>query len=552
MKNIEFKDIYPDGELLERLNLIFERLHCEWYLPEKVFIADQDGWPGDWEGRVILALTLLGQSTHREPKYLAEIILLLQDKLNTKGYMGRILPDGAFDEQQLSGNSWLLRGLIEYYAWKKDDKVLEIINGIIKNLLLPAKGYYKLYPSSPEERIIGGAAIGSLNKQMVGNWYTSTDIGCAFIMQDGATHAYELLKLPELKELIEEMIEKFLGIDLMKISAQTHSTLSAVRGILRYYKCTGRMDLLQAVEKIYDLYKSEGMTENYANYNWFKRPEWTEPCAYIDSFILSFLLWQNTKKINYLEDAQHIYYNAMGYGQRPNGGFGCDSSTGSKDEFVMPITGAFEAYWCCTMRGGEGLARAAEFSYFREDNGITIPFYNNSTAHLSFDDGDMIIKQATEYPIEGYIRLEVLYSNVVNKKFIKMFVPSFVSSNCISISVNNEKREAEIVNGFVQVELQLKAGSKIELEFDIELRTVPVMNKNSISGFHTYRHGMLILGYTNNSTVISIKDKNSLTYKGKGRYIDIDTGAVLSPINDMIQKTMEQAGADRRQLLFKD
>ena len=122
--------------------------------------------------------------------------------------------------------------MIEYYNWKQEEAVLVIIRNIVNNLLIPLKGFYSKYPIKPEQRSFEGDAIGSLTGDLVGNWYSSTDIGCAFIMLDGATHAYQLLELPELKELIDEMIAKFLEIDFLGISIQTHATLSDRKSVV--------------------------------------------------------------------------------------------------------------------------------------------------------------------------------------------------------------------------------------------------------------------------------------------------------------------------------
>ena len=72
MQSIAFSEIEMKGELGFRSILNYTRLEGQWYRPDEVFQADKHGWPGDWEGRVILALTLLAQSTHRTPVYLDE------------------------------------------------------------------------------------------------------------------------------------------------------------------------------------------------------------------------------------------------------------------------------------------------------------------------------------------------------------------------------------------------------------------------------------------------------------------------------------------------
>ena len=120
------------GELRVRILKNFDRLEEKKYQPAHVFLTDEQSghWPGDTEGRTILGLVRDAQASGREPKYLKEIIELIPQKLNEKGYMGKIYPYGIMDEQQLSGNGWFLSGLIEYYKWKKDEKVLGYIQSI--------------------------------------------------------------------------------------------------------------------------------------------------------------------------------------------------------------------------------------------------------------------------------------------------------------------------------------------------------------------------------------------------------------------------------------
>ena len=113
------------SDLGYRLTQSFSRNECKFYRPEIVWTADKNNWPGDWEGRTILALVSLAKATGKEPSYLEGILDLLPQKLNANGYMGEIYPNGAISEQQLAGNSWLLRGLIEYTMWKNTNKLLD-------------------------------------------------------------------------------------------------------------------------------------------------------------------------------------------------------------------------------------------------------------------------------------------------------------------------------------------------------------------------------------------------------------------------------------------
>jgi len=533
-----------DDDLKFRVERSFDRLEQEEYTPGKIF-KEEYSWPGDWEGRTILALVSLEKATGRKAKYLDEIMNILPSKLNKKGYFGNIEPAELFDEQQVSGNSWFLRGLCEYYEAYGDAKVYQYIETIVENLLLPIKGFYELYPLDRGGIAKEGEAIGQPQDVILGNWKPSSDTGCAFIMLDGATHAYKITKNKALGELIYEMISKFMTIDLLELSLQTHATLSATRGILRYYEITGNKAMFENAEKVYSIYREEGMTENYANYNWFTRPTWTEPCAIIDSYILAYSLWVNTGKISYLYDAQNIFYNAMGYAQRPNGGFGCDSCVGAENEFISTGKGIFEAFWCCTMRGGEGMREAVESSYYADGDVVKLTFYHNYETEVELASGKISFSQITNYPIDGNVKVNIIEAPFKTSS-IMFFIPECAKN--VSLLYNGSSEKIEIIDGFVVISKIFKANDIVELVFDITLNSQITINHNSIKGYHTIRHGMIILGIDNPKEEVMV-DLNKLEYRGAGQYKAGDF--LLTPINDVIYMTEEMARKNNKQVLFK-
>ena len=376
------------GDLQRRLNLNFARLESRHYRPEHIFGADKSGWPGDWEGRTILALVKLKDAAKREPAYLRDILHILPGKLNSNGYLGEIhgvdsetgLP--IFNEQQLSGHNWLLRGLLEYYLLSGDADIKNIAVNIVNNLYLPLLGHYKDYPLSPAERdSVKGRYDGNICGK-VRNWLISTDIGCAFMCLDALSQAYEVLQIPSCKILVDEMLSVFANIDFVGCAMQTHATLSATRGVLRMYSVTKKVEYLEAAVKIFDIYINNGMTENYANFNWFSRSDsWTEPCAIVDSWICAFELFKFTDNYFYISLANKIYRNALCYAERVNGGFGCDKCVTPSQKFLMPNGGAnlTEAFWCCTMRGAEGLASIVKniAHYTSDEDGMPKRIYIN-------------------------------------------------------------------------------------------------------------------------------------------------------------------------------
>jgi uncharacterized protein len=550
METLNYKNIYVDGDIRFRGEINFNRLEEESYRVPAVLKGHGYKWPGDYEGRSMLGVVLLSRSVHREPKYLQDFIKLLPEILNEKGYFGPVLPEGTFNEQQLSANSWALRGFVEYYLWKKDPYILSIIEKYVDNLLLPLKGHIGGYPSKPEQRVFEGEMVGNIAAKC-GNWYLSTDIGCAFIMLDGATHAYSVVRREELAQLIDEMIEKFLSIDFVELSCQTHATLSGLRGILRYYEICKKPELLQEVESVYKLYINEALTENYANYNWFGRPTWTEPCAVVDSFTVAVELWKHTNNESYLNDAHNIWFNAIGHGQRPNGGFGTDMCAGNESIYLGKGTNQFEAVQCCSMRGGEGLEKAVRYLYFTDKDRVILPFYNDNTVKIQTEVGDILIKQTARYPYEGDIKLEVVNSTVNSSITLELFIPQWVDNKGIKLEINNEATEYIIENGFIKLTYEPRTGDMLQLNFDIQLRAENTINKHSVKGYNTFRHGTLILGLDNYERELTAEDISEATHIGNGKYKVENTDIVLIPVNNMINIPFEKAVSNKKQILFR-
>ena len=520
-----FDRVTVGGELRQRIERNFDRLETDYYQPDQVYWTEEQsgGWPGDKEGRTILALVLDAQASGRTPLYLDELIRRLPRELNAKGYLGSIL-EGSADEQQLSGHGWLLRGLCEYYAWKKDPQVLEIARGIVDSLFLPIAPLVDRYPLSEEQRVSGAGDMSGRVQNTVDGWALSSDVGCVFIGMEGLIHSFQYIPSEESKALIDKLIALFERMDLTGIRAQTHASLTALRGMLRYAALTGDTTLIPRVEKRWKLYKEYGMTENYENYNWFERYDtWTEPCAIVDSYLLATQLWAATRNPTYLEDADKIYLNGIAATQRHNGGFGCDKPVG----VVYPELGihADEAYWCCTMRGGEGLGRAAEYAYFTEGNRIVVPFYRES--RLQLPDRNVVLEQRTDYPFGD--RIEFRFAEKPDKEVsLALVVPSYMQLR--SLTLNGHPVEANVSAGFAEVAGPFSAGDRIELEYGFAARWVPLENRD-ITDRTLYKamYGPLVLAYEGEAP-LHLDGETPILADGDGTFRIEGTPYELSPV----------------------
>lgn len=548
-EKLSFEAISVTDELQLRVLRNFDRLEEERYQPENVFLTEEESnyWPGDTEGRTILGLVLNARASQREPLYLGGIIKKLPNHLNELGYMGTIYKD-KMNEQQLSGNGWLLRGLCEYYAWKKDKTVLPIISSIANNLFVKGKGYYIRYPIERGETYKKkGGESGNIDST-INNWMLSTDVGCVFIGMEGLIHAYEYFRTPIVAEVIEEMIQRFLQMDLVGSNAQTHASLTACRGLMRYAAITGNGFYADEAEKRWLLYKAYGMTENYENYNWFRRFDtWTEPCAVIDSYLLAVQLWQYTRKAEYRNDAELIYYNGICHEQRHNGGFGCNNCPGKAIGKSCLAVHAPEAYWCCTMRGGEGLSRAVEYSYYVQKDTIYVPFYHTGELHIQGESGNFVLKQYSDYPFADEIFFKI-EENTIGKVVLDIPNPEWMEE--LKVEVNGHQYSYETDKGFTSISGHLDKGTVIRVSYLLAFYKRETMNaENTKTDQFRVFHGPLMLGVESECEV-NLNKNCEIERTGRMQFEIKGSGIRLSPVYHLMDSVVWNDTGYQKQILF--
>ena len=481
MKTIAFEDVAPEGLLKQRAKLSFAHLQDEYFQWPSLSKVNFEPFPGDAIGRCINGLTLLSRALHQPaPASLHEIVKRSAELHNSDGYLGPKLPESRANEDVLAAHNGYACGLSEYGLWTGDAKATEALKRMSANLFVPARRAIPLYRENPD-------AAAKMNWHLSGG-----DIGQLFLLLDGITRSYVQVPSPELKATIETMIARYRELDLVKISAQTHAMLSATTGILRWYELQHRPEDLAFAEALYKQYRDLAMTETYENFNWFNKPEWTEACAVTDSFILTVNLWRLTGKVSYLEDAHLILFNGFLPGQLRNGGFGTSPCVGPNGICRAKEHG--EAPFCCSMRGGEGIARAIQYSYFMERDTVVLAFYSDNTATLRFSDGTCTVRERTGYPYEGKVRLEIVESQVADEKTFRFLVPSWAVKNSLRVTVNGGKVEPSLAGSFAGITVKPVAGTVVEVAFEQESGPRPALHPDRSPGATRFFRGPLLLG----------------------------------------------------------
>ncbi len=404
----------PSGECAKRLQLASGRLHkSDFYSLDDLYKRNVNVWPGDFPGRVMLAWHQYSQIFQQQDADLIRALELYQQNCNSLGYLGTV-HENMLDEQQLSGHGWLLRAMAELYTTDPQERYRQIAQDVFEHLALPLTEHLADYPLNDGHRNASGAVDGSTDRR-VGVWQLSTDVGAVFIFFAGLVHAAEVFALPA-EKILKKFVELAGRVEFLKTRYQTHASLTLARALLRYsrvFKDKAEEDL---AVKIYDIYRSNAMTANGANYNWFCRPEWTEPCAVVDSFMVAMELFRRSGKSDYLEDAHKIWFSAF-FRQRPGGGFGTDScACDNEDTLYVKL---YEAVHCCNMRAAEGFYEALLRGMYccGDTLFIALPI----PGVFEFADG-LTVELATVYPIGDVWTAKILAQGSSKVKNIRCYI----------------------------------------------------------------------------------------------------------------------------------
>ena len=133
-------------ELEERIRLNYIRLSTgDYYSIEDIFSPKEYDWYADKEGRALLSFMCHYKLSGNIIPCMEQMLAQMPEHLNEQGYFGPIW-ESEIQEQQLSGHSWLLRGLCEHYEVFRDDFCLQAVRRIAENLYLPKRGRFSSYP----------------------------------------------------------------------------------------------------------------------------------------------------------------------------------------------------------------------------------------------------------------------------------------------------------------------------------------------------------------------------------------------------------------------
>ena len=288
---------------------------------------------------------------------------------------------------------------------------------------------------------------------------------------------------------------------------QTEAVGHAVRAAYMYSAMTdiaaltGDKAYANAVNKLWDnvagkkLYVTGGIGSTGsgealgANYDLPNMSAYNETCSSIANMMWNFRMFELYGDGKFLDVFERTLYNAF------LSGIGMDGKSFFYPNPLQSYGTHGRSPWftcaCCPPNVARFIASLPEKFYSVEGNKIFVNIYSDNIADLKTDNSNVELKQFTNYPWNGNVKLEINPGETSSKFSLMLRIPGWAENKPIDsdlytfmgngskpqLKVNGQKVDLKINKGFVELNRDWKNGDVVELTLPMNVRRV-IANKN--------------------------------------------------------------------------
>ena len=196
-------------------------------------------------------------------------------------------------------------------------------------------------------------------------------------------------------------------------------------------------------------------------------------------------LYRATGNAKYLDVLERTLYNGLISGI---------SSDGCHFFYTNPLEsdGSFErAGWfdcsCCPVNVARFMPALKQYVWSESDDGISLNLFISSEARLSAGAGEVTVRQETEYPWKGEVRIEVNPDNEGSRFSLRVRLPAWTgdepfegglysyltpADGRVQVRVNGKKAAVRAYNGFAVIERSWNRGDVVVILLPLEPRFI--------------------------------------------------------------------------------
>ena len=215
-----------------------------------------------------------------------------------------------------------------------------------------------------------------------------------------------------------------------------------------------------------------------------------ETCAAVGNVFFNYRMFLMSGDAKYLDVAEVALYNNVLAGVNLAGNrffYVNPLETDGERKFNHGTAGRAEWFStaCCPSNLARLIPQVSGMIYSHAEDNIYCGFYIGSETSIPMAGGNVTLKQQTAYPFDGNISIEVapqaddeeftLWLRVPTwsgEKFVPGELYNYADENDAKVvaRVNGRKVRSEVVNGFIPIRREWKAGDCIELEIPMPVR----------------------------------------------------------------------------------
>lgn len=141
---------------------------------------------------------------------------------------------------------------------------------------------------------------------------------------------------------------------------------------------------------------------------------------------------------------------------------------------------------CCPSNVSRFIPSLPGYVYATKDNNLYVNLFMSNQSELRIQNKAVEVKQETQYPWEGDIKLSII-KNRANNFNLKIRVPGWVQNQVVpsnlyaysdgkrlsyEVKLNGQKIDSKIEDGYFTISRKWKKGDVVDIHFDLEVRTV--------------------------------------------------------------------------------
>lgn len=264
---------------------------------------------------------------------------------------------------------------------------------------------------------------------------------------------------------------------------------------------TGDTSYVQAIDRIWDnivskkLYITGGIGATNQgeafgkNYELPNMSAYCETCAAIGNVYVNYRLFLLHGDAKYYDVLERTLYNGLISGVSLDGdGFFYPNPLESMGQHQrQPWFGCA----CCPSNICRFIPSLPGYVYAVKDNQVYVNLFMGNEAELKVGGKKVILHQETRYPWDGHVTLTV-DKNAAGTFAMKIRIPGWVRNQVVpsdlytysdgkrpgySVKVNGEVVTSALEQGYFTIERKWKKGDRVELQLDMEVRTVKANGK---------------------------------------------------------------------------